>query len=104
MNSSELNTQEIDYPDEYLKKADELIKARELKEAELRKNYTPIGGRDDRLSSQIRELDLQLRHDIDELRKKYNLKSEKKSSSAISSDKFELGSFDSILNILNETA
>ena len=96
--------QEILYPDEYLRESENLIKIRKQKEIELRQKYTPVNGRDDRLSSQIRELDLQLRHDINELRKKYNLKSDKKSSSAILSDMFELGSSASILNILNETA
>lgn len=100
MKHSELSTQEIHYPDEYLKKADELIEIRELKEAELRKNYTPIGGRDDRLSLQLRQLDLQLRADIAELRKHYHLNSDTESDISLPEASVKLGDFEAMLKIL----
>lgn len=69
----ELNTQGSQLPDEYVKKARELVKKRYQDEENYRKELTPFNGRDDRMNPICRKLDLQLRKDIAELRKQYNL-------------------------------
>lgn len=62
-----------EYPYEYLRRAHALIAKREEDENELRNSLSPVSGRDDRLSVQLRSLDIQLRKDIAKLRKEYNL-------------------------------
>lgn len=69
----ELNTQEPQLPDTYITKAKELVEKRKKDEENLRRNLQPINGTDDRLSAQLFELDKQLRKDITDLRKEYNL-------------------------------
>lgn len=69
----ELNTYEAQLPDEYVEKARKLIKKRYQDEENYRKKLTPFNGRDDRMNPICRKLDLQLREDLNELRKKYNL-------------------------------
>lgn len=60
-------------PDTYITKAKELVEKRKKDEENLRRNLQPINGTDDRLSAQLFELDKQLRKDITDLRKEYNL-------------------------------
>lgn len=71
----ESNTQEKRFPAEYVKKAQNLIQARDQAEKEMRENLPPAKGRDDRLSGQLRELDMQLRIDLAALRKEYGIDS-----------------------------
>ena len=68
-----LESSTAEFPDEYTKRVQQLIDKRKQDEEELRKSLTPFSGRDDRLSAQLRSLDIQLRIDIANLRKEYNL-------------------------------
>lgn len=62
-----------EYSDEYIRRARILLAKREEDEKELRQALPPVGGRDDRLSVQLHHLDIQLRSDISELRKEFNI-------------------------------
>lgn len=73
MKNSESSTYDSQLPDEYVKQARELIKKRIQDEENYRKKLAPFKGRDDRMNPICRKLDLQLRKDIAELRKKYGL-------------------------------
>ena len=68
-----LESSTAEFPDEYVKRARALLKKREEDEKALYKSLTSSPGRDDRLSAQLRSLDIQLRIDIANLRKEYNL-------------------------------
>ena len=68
-----LESSTVEFPDEYTKRAQQLIDKRKQDEEELRKSLTPFSGRDDRLSSKLNNLDIQLRKDIAKLREEFNL-------------------------------
>lgn len=68
-----LESSTVEYPDEYIKRVQQLIDKRNKDEEELRKSITPLPGRDDRLSSKLYSLDIQLRKDIAKLREEFNL-------------------------------
>lgn len=72
-NSLELNTEEM--PDEYIIRADKLIKAREQAEIDLRAALPSVTGIDDRLNGELHRLDIQLRKDLALLRKEYGIES-----------------------------
>ena len=68
-----LESSTVEFPDEYTKRAQQLIDKRKQDEEELRKSLASFPGRDDRLSSKLYNLDIQLRKDIAKLRKEFNL-------------------------------
>ena len=72
--NSALITQEKNLPDEYVKRASELLNKREKSERALRDALPPTKGIDDRLNMQLLELDRQLRTDLANLRKEYGIK------------------------------
>ncbi len=74
MKNLESNTYESKLPNEYIEKANKLIQKRHQDEEDYRKKLAPFKGRDDRMNPICRKLDLQLRKDLAELRKEYNLK------------------------------
>lgn len=63
----------VEYPAEYIRRARILLAKREEDERKLRQELPPVGGRDDRLSSKLYSLDIQLRKDIAKLREEFNL-------------------------------
>ena len=65
--------EEMKYPDEYIQKANEIVERRRQIEADLKTSLERINGIDDRLCSHIRRLDQQMRKELSELRKEYNL-------------------------------
>ena len=73
VNRSESNIEGLQLPDEYVEKAHQLVEQRKQKEEELRQGFSRAMGRDDRLSGQLYQLDLQLRKDIAALRAEYGL-------------------------------
>lgn len=74
VNYSESNIEGLQLPDEYTERAHQLVEQRKRKEEELRQSLSHAMGRDDRLSGQLYQLDLQLRKDIAALRAEYGLK------------------------------
>lgn len=67
----ESNTNET--PNEYIVRANELIKKREQDEAALREAFPENSGRDDRLCGMLYRLDIKLREDLSLLRKEYGI-------------------------------
>ena len=68
-----LESSTAEFRNEYAKRAQILIDKRKQDEEELRKSLAPFSGRDDRLSSKLYNLDIQLRKDIANLRKEFNI-------------------------------
>ena len=61
------------FPAEYVTRASTLVQKRKDDEDALRASLGETYGRDDRLSGQLLQLDMQLRKELDDLRKEYGI-------------------------------